>query len=255
MLPDPLGTRARRQAIARYEEAVAVHRTTANAVQTRADDLYELRTKDCKRVIEACEAYLSLLSNAPKELKKSFEAFTLEYQSFEATQQQLREAVERTDFTSVGLTSLSLAALTTTITHATAATSALATLGGAGMVAGRTLFSLGSPIGWVISGVILAGNAMATSAKNGQIVEKAIREQSEVETELRVLARIEKELTEMVNLTWRHAKGAENQLARLRKSAPGDYLAFDQVDRKRLSALINNVNGLSELLNRRVVVD
>lgn len=282
---DPFGALAKKEAVAHYENTVSAYHQTGATVQRRAEELYTLRTTRCKEVIEACEAYLSALANAPKEFEKSIEELAIEYKNFDHAQQELQRAAEQINWSSAGVsgggvlagagvaTFAPTAAMAIATTFGTASTgTAIASLsgaaatnaavawlgggaiaaGGGGMAAGNALLALAGPVGWAIGGAALVGGAIIAGSSNGKVVRQAYVERLAVEQEHRTLTQVSEEVHSVVRLTRHHASGVDLQLERLRESAPEDYLAFGHDDRKHLSALINNVRSLSELIQRRI---
>lgn len=120
------------------------------------------------------------------------------------------------------------------------------------MAAGNALLALAGPIGWGIGGATLVGSALWTQHKNQEIGEKAYQEAAKVKGETAKLNKIKEEVVKLLELTKQHAEGVVKSLSFLKEQAPSDYRQFNQEQKKELASLINNIQSLSELLNRKI---
>lgn len=57
----------KKDAIEKYEQAVRKYDELAEEVQKQATDLHQLREESSRSAIAACQAYVNLLANSPKE--------------------------------------------------------------------------------------------------------------------------------------------------------------------------------------------
>lgn len=120
------------------------------------------------------------------------------------------------------------------------------------MAAGNALLALAGPVGWAIGGVALAGGAFLASHKNAEIAEKATEETVKIKAATQQLSAAEKEINILLGLTRHHASSVGLQLENLSKEASKDYRQFTQQQKEMLAALINNIQSLSKLLNRKI---
>lgn len=260
----------------------------AKEMKESAVSLFELRQESSATVVQECESYLSSLASAPKELDRSVSEFRTEFEDFQQEIRELEsqaEGVEKVSGSTAGAgaaagagvaamgPSAAMAFATTfgtastgtaisSLSGAAATNAALAWIGGGavsagggGMAMGSTILSLSGPVGWTIGGVALAGSAVYARRKNKKIAENANQKAKEVRKKRGRLETALEETRGLIELTEKHARGVERQLRYLRESAPDDYTEFSNEEKERLGALINNVQALSELLNRNVEVD
>jgi hypothetical protein len=247
-----------------------------------------LRHETAAAVVAACEKYLTDLANAPRELENSVGELKTEFQSFEETIAEMQEkardvAVDSGKGAAGGAAagagvaafapSAAMAVATTfgtastgvaisSLSGAAATNAALAWLGGGaiaagggGMAAGNALLAMAGPVGWAIGGASLIGAGGYSWYKNSKIAEEANEKTEEVHEQTLVLSRAQEEISDLIALTREHENGVRDQLKQLRSAAPENYDAFTEDDKRELGALINNVNALAELLNRRIEIE
>lgn len=279
---------AKEKALSNLKDEGDMLNEIATEMKESAVSLFELRKKSSATVIQDCESYLSSLASAPKELDRSISEFRSELDVF---QQEIRELesqaedVEKVSGSTAGAGTMAgtgiaamgpSAAMAFATTFGTASTgtaisslsgaaatnAALAWIGGGaisagggGMAMGSTILSLSGPVGWTIGGVALVGSAIYAGSKNKQIAKNANQKAKEVRKKRGQLETAIEETRGLIELTEQHARGVDQQLRYLRESASDNYTEFSLDEKERLGALINNVQALSELLNRSVEVD
>lgn len=257
----------------------------AEEMKTSAVSLFELRQESSATVIRECEAYLASLASAPKELDQSVSEFRTEFEDFQEEIEEVEneaEGVEKVSGSTAGVgaaagagvaamgPSAAMAFATTfgtastgtaisSLSGAAATNAALAWIGGGavsagggGMAAGSTILSLSGPVGWTIGGVALVGSALYAGSKNKEIAEEATQKAKEIRKKRGQLETALEETRRLVELTEKHANSVQHRLRYLRDNTPDDYSEFSDAEKERLGALINNVQALSELLNRNV---
>lgn len=146
------------------------------------------------------------------------------------------------------------------LTHRAAATNAaLAWLGGGaivagggGMAGGSTLLALAGPVGWAVGGLLLAGTGIFSYRKNKRIGEEALAKRKEIETFDSALKAALKEINSLINLTNTHIQGIRQLLGKLFNSQSTDYKNFTVQEKEEVGALVNHINSLSALLNKKV---
>lgn len=275
---------AKDEALARLKKEVDAYEKEANAARADAVALFELRQRTRQTVL-ACEHYLSDLANAPRELKKSVGALRTEYDSFQQELVELEAKAHDAAVKSgggaaagvgagVGVAAFApTAAMAIATTFGTASTgTAISALGGAaatnaalawlgggavvagggGMAGGNALLALAGPVGWAIGGASLIGAGGYAWYRNGQVAEEASEKAKGVREQRLTLERGREEMNQVQVLTETNDAGVRDQLRYLQSEAPQDYLTFQTEDKQHLGALINNVNVLAELLNRKI---
>lgn len=275
----------KKNALQKYEHVVEQYNTHAQIVQEEAGRLHDLRQRSAQDTIAGCEAYVNTLANTPKEFEKSVSEFKVEYGKFTQLLTDLFRENAAHDVIGgsvmgagaamgVGVAAFAptaaMAVATTfgvastgtaisALSGAAATKAALAWLGGGalvagggGMAGGSALLALAGPIGWTIGGVGLLAGGIKMSRSNAQIAEKATKATIEAEAGLALLTTAGTEIRRLLGLTVEHAEGVTKYLSRLKFLAPRDYLDFSEEERLALGALINNVQSLSSLLNKKV---
>jgi hypothetical protein len=146
-----------------------------------------------------------------------------------------------------------------TLSGAAATNAALAWLGGGalaagggGMSAGSALLALAGPVGWGIGAVGIAGGTLLARRKNGKIIDQAQTEEREVRSQTSKLRIVERSAEELKTLTSEHYQGTEGIVDVLEKTAPRDFSQFNANQREQLGALINHINALSKLINKKI---
>lgn len=275
----------KKKAIAELEAAIKEYEKTRSEVTKKATNLYELRNKTAEQVIQPCEKYINTLANSPKEFDKSVSELKIEYAKFIEIERQIKNeeifantvngsvagsgiaagagvallgpSVAMGIATTFGTASTGVAI--SSLSGAAATNAALAWLGGGavvagggGMAAGNALLALAGPIGWGIGGATLVGSVLWTQHKNKEIGEKVYQEAAKVKGETAKLNKIKEEVVKLFNLTKQHAEGVVKSLSFLKEQSPSDYRQFNQEQKKELASLINNIQSLSKLLNRKI---
>ena len=133
-----------------------------------------------------------------------------------------------------------------------AAVGADAAPGGAGMAAGQTLLALAGPVGWAIGGISLLGTGVFSARKNKQIGEEAMAKRKEIKTLDKSLKAALVEIKELLGLTKTHVNGTKELLDQLKALPIQDYSQFNAEQKQKLGALVNHINSLSALLNKKV---
>ena len=272
---------ARREAIEKFKKAVNSHESICKEVERASVRLFEQRKQAAGQVIERVEVYVNRLANSPKEFDKSVAQYRIEVDRFDRTVQRLEtEAIESTKIAGatgaaggaagVGVATLGpTAAMAVATTFGTASTgtaisalsgaaatnAALAWLGGgavaaggSGMAAGKVLLALAGPVGWTIGGIALGGSAIYLNKRNKDYAEKATKERVKVEAKVRSLWTTNREINGLGQRTKEHSEGCLAGLLWLTSHAPKNYRQFNLGQKERLTALINHIRSLSQLL-------
>ena len=266
-----------------HERAVKKYNAEYEKMQGCGVFLYQKR-RECVRLIEEIEAFVSGIANSPKEFEKNLLEIQAEKEKFHSTEEYGAEALSSSVKSGVGVaTGLAAgtavaslapsAAMWVATTFGTASTgtaisalhgavatkAALAWLGGgalsaggAGIAGGQALLALAGPVGWGIAGAAAALSVFSKGKKNKKIADEAIEEARKVtiaganlhETTAKIQSIIDK-----TSLLYGKLGDSFNECKRLKGS---DYLSLADSDQKRLGILVNNTFSLAELLNETV---
>lgn len=282
-----LKTGVKKEALQALEKAQSELESISASTQEKAETLFNLRQSTSLELIPAVEAYVNSLANTPKEFDKRFSEYKAEFTVFNNILLELEFAAREANIKAGGGAALGVAAgvgtaafaptaamaiattfgtastgtAISTLSGAAASKAALAWLGGgvlakggAGVAGGKTLLALAGPVGWAIGGTALVGGGLFARSKNGKIAEQAIQARKEVEVQTRQFRAAGYEISTTLRLTHEHANGMRDLLARLQASAPTNYIQFDSEMREWIGALVNHVQSLSMLLNKKVDV-
>jgi len=254
-------------------------------VQEKSMELYELRKNTSNEVIVSVENYINALANSPKNFDKSFLEYKAEFKLFNDLIHELEVEAAKSNIKAgstagagvaagVGVAALGpTAAIAIATTFGTASTgTAIATLsgaaatnaalawlgggalsiGGGGMAAGNALLALAGPIGWTLGGIGLLGGSIMFWHKNKKIAEKANEQRKQIELGIATLSAAKYEIESIISQTNLHANGVKNLLFTLKEKAPDDYVEFSNDQKSKLAALINHIESLSKLLNKKI---
>lgn len=274
----------RKEALSSLKNVTDRYETQAKDTQKEITDLFLLRQKCSTDLIMRGEIFISRLSNTPKEFNKSWRELKAEIAEFDNVVEKLEEEY-RASHVGKGTAAAGVAvgagvaafaptaALAVATTFGTASTgTAIATLsgaaatnaalawlgggalaaGGGGMSAGSALLALSGPIGWGIGAVGIAGGTLLARRKNGKIIEEAQREERNVRAKTSEMRVMERGAQELKKLTSEHYQGTESIIDMLEKTAPRDYKKYNQNQKNQLGALINHMNALSKLINKKI---
>lgn len=120
------------------------------------------------------------------------------------------------------------------------------------MAAGQTLLALAGPVGWAIGGISLLGTGVFSARKNKKIGEEAMAKRKEIMTLDKSLKAALVEIKELLGLTKTHVNGTKELLDQLKAIPTQDYSKFSAEQKQKLGALVNHINSLSALLNKKV---
>ena len=274
----------RKEALASLKSATNRYEVQAKDTQDEITALFLLRQKCSKDLIARGENFVNRLANTPKEFDKSWSELKAEIAEFDNVVEKLEEEYRASHIgkgtaaagvaVGAGVAAFApTAALAVATTFGTASTgTAIATLsgaaatnaalawlgggalaaGGGGMSAGSALLALAGPIGWGIGAVGIAGGTLLARRKNGKIIDQAQTEEREVLLETSKLRIVGRSAEELKVLTSEHYQGTEGIVDVLEKTAPRDYSQFNAHQKAQLGALVNHINALSKLINKKI---
>lgn len=273
-------------AIERVEKSEKKFNKNAKTVNNLSLDLLKLRKVSSESTITAVEGYINTLANTPKEFDKSFSEYKNNFATFNEVLAEIQEKDASNDVAAKGSlgtgvgTGVAVAAFAPTAAMAAATTfgvastgtaisalsgaaatnAALAWLGGGalaagggGMTAGTGLLALAGPIGWGIAGVAAIGTGLWKRSKNAEIAEKADGINKELLKGITELKTAKQEVKKLLELTKEHSDSAKSLLAALKSDTPNDYSAFSDSQKGHLLALVNNIQSLASLLNKKAI--
>ncbi|WP_333617254.1 hypothetical protein [Mixta calida] len=274
----------RKEALASLKSATNRYEVQAKDTQEAITDLFLLRQKCSKELISRGENFVNRLANTPKEFDKSWSELKAEIAEFDNVVEKLEEEYRASHIgkgtaaagvaVGAGVAAFApTAALAVATTFGTASTgTAIATLsgaaatnaalawlgggalaaGGGGMSAGSALLAMAGPIGWGIGAVSIAGGTLLARRKNGKIIDEAQQEERLVHAKTSELRVMERGAQELKTLTSEHYHGTESIVDMLEKTAPRDYSQFNPHQKDQLGTLINHINALSKLINKKI---
>lgn len=274
------------RAIRLVKKAAREYELEFENIKDKSTDLFDVRTMSREEVIIPVENFINTLANSPKEFKKSIGNLEIEYDKFENEIRDLEREAQDVDFKAGGtaaagvVTGVGAAALLPTgamaiattfgvastgtaisaLSGAAATNAALAWLGGGALVAGGTgmaggsaLLALAGPIGWGIAGAGIVGGGLLASSKNKKVAEEANDQRYDIEQGTKKFKRAIVEVNGIINSTNSHSKGIKDLLNILAKYTPKNYEEYDQREKEMLGSLINHIQGLSKLINKKVI--
>lgn len=275
----------RKEALSELEGAHNRYEIRAELVGEQSIELMTLRKESSEKLIKEVEVYINTLANTPKELDKSFAEYKASFSSFNTIIARINKDAVTADIQTgsgvgasvaagVGVAALAptaaMAVATTfgvastgtaisALSGAAATNAALAWLGGGaivagggGMAGGSTLLALAGPVGWAVGGLLLAGTGVFSYRKNKRIGEEAIARRKEIETFDSALKAALKEINSLINLTNTHVQGVRQLLGKLLNCHSKDYKTFTLQEKQEVGSLVNHINSLSALLNKKV---
>lgn len=275
----------RKEAIAALTKAVARHEELLRSTVHASESLFNQRKRAAREVVERIEAYVNRLANSPKEFERTVAGYRVEASRFDNDVERLERALAQSTLAGsaaggagvlagAGVAALApsaaLAVATTfgtastgtaisTLSGAAATNAALAWLGGGalaagggGMAAGNALLALAGPVGLTVAGFALVASAVYLHARNKRCTVEANQKRAEVEVGIRSLTMAKRATVGLSQLIRKHADGSQADLVWLTEHAPANYGQFDDDQKKRLTALINNIGTLGKLLGEQV---
>lgn len=272
---------AKKQAIKLLKEKESEYNSLGNQANDYVLKLFEVR-KSAVLAIERIENYINALANSPKEFAKQVADVKLSIKEFneairiekENASNNIKGAGAAIGGTAAGGAIAALgptAAMAIATTFGTASTgTAIASLsgaaatnaalawlgggalaaGGGGMSAGSAFLALAGPVGWSVAAIVVAGGGIFTSLKN----KKAAKEATEVAKKITTdIYKLRPKLTKLIKLHDNTVKlKCGLDIAVIVNTYPKDYLLFNDVQKKNLATVINNVEAMGKLINQRI---
>lgn len=266
-----------------HERAVKKYNAEYEKMQGCGVFLYQKR-RECVRIIEEIETFVSSIANSPKEFDKNLLDIQAEKEKFHSTEEYGKEAVSSSVKSGVGVatgvaagtavaslapsaamwvaTTFGTASTGTAISalHGAVATkAALAWLGGgalsaggAGIAGGEAFLALAGPVGWGIAGASAALAVFSKGRKNKEIADKAIAEAKKVTIAGANLHETTAQIQSIIDETSLLFSKLGNSFSECKHLKGSDYLSLAESEQKQLGTLVNNTFSLAELLNKTV---
>ncbi|MFB1487700.1 MULTISPECIES: hypothetical protein [unclassified Thiocapsa] len=275
----------KKEALNQLQSAQSSYLRSFESVKTDSERLFILRQESSREVIGSVEKYINRLANTPKEFDRSFSTYKAEFKVFSGMIRQLESEAAAIDFkagTSAAtgvMAGVGVAAMGPTVAMAVATTfgaastgtaisalsgaaatnAALAWIGGGalaagggGMAGGSAFLALAGPVGWAIGGTALLGSALFARSKNRKIAEETNGKRKIIEVHCASLKASGCEIVRLIEATKQHVNGVNSLLYQLSQTAPPDYQRFTSQQKEWLGALINHLQSLTALLNKKV---
>jgi hypothetical protein len=275
----------KKDAVRDLENSVKRYNEENGKVTSLAEELFSIRSNDCQRILTLVESFVNSMANTPKEFDKEFALYKASVAKFDELIQEFHKASANAEIQSgagvgagvlVGVGTAALmptAALAIATAFGTASTgtaiaalsgaaatnAALAWLGGGalaagggGIAAGNALLALAGPIGLGIGAVGFIGGGLLLTSKNKKIAKEAYDTRARIETSIRTLSVAVVEIGEILSLTKQHIQGTESILLSIQAVAPSDYNEYSDAQKQMLGALINHIQSLTKLMNKKV---
>jgi len=273
------------EALSELKKTHEEYEMNAKKVAKESLVLMQFRRSSSESLIPKLERYINTLANTPKEFDKSISEYKASFESFNKIISSLQQDSVTADIqtgagvgTSIAIgvgvaafaptaamwiaTTFGVASTGTAISSLSGAAATNATLawlgggalvaGGRGIAAGRALLAMAGPVGWAVGGVLLAGTGVFTYRKNKQIGEEAIAKRKEISVFNKTLEAALIEIDGLISLTKQHVQGVEDLLVKLRSINNQDYQTFTHQQKEMAGSLVNNINSLAALLNKKI---
>lgn len=122
--------------------------------------------------------------------------------------------------------------------------------GGGGMAAGNAFLAMAGPIGWGVAGVLVLAGGYFAAIKNKKAAEKANNCAIELEKRYRTLIPIYRKMQKLEKKT--KELYSSLSITEMVNLFLNDYTKFNDEQKKKLAALINNARAMGRLINERV---
>ena len=279
----------RRKVIDDFNLSSERYKEVSKRLVERVDLLYSTRLEAIS-LVEEVEERINNLSNTPKKFIAVLQEIAVETEKFSAKQAEIKRLENdakllgagsnaSTTMTLLGVTTATMGptvamAIATTfgtastgtaisaLSGAAANSAALAWLGGGalasgggGMAAGSALITLAGPVGWAITAIAFSGalaSGILASNKNKELAEKAIKEKSLIEKEIKFCLSKDEEIHALLKTTQEQMKGVMESCSDI---SGNDYMLFTDNEKYQVGVLVNSTLTLAQLINKEIVLD
>ncbi len=124
--------------------------------------------------------------------------------------------------------------------------------GGGGTAAGSALLAMAGPIGWTIAGATLLSSILLFAKKKAKLNKEKNAEIEAVKNNTERVRELHAEIGNILEETVDIMDGLKKSYTECLGSFGKDYTEFNQDDKLRLGALVNNTKALSAMFNKTV---
>ena len=146
-----------------------------------------------------------------------------------------------------------------TLSGAAAENAALAWLGGGalaaggkGMVAGKALLAMAGPVGWTIAGATLLSSIIVFSKKRAKLNKQKDEEIETVKKNTERIKEVDIQINELLTQTGNIRMGLDDTYNSCMDTFGKNYLEFNEDQKRKLGALVNQTKALSALFEKTV---
>ena len=124
------------------------------------------------------------------------------------------------------------------------------TAGGGGMAAGNALLAMAGPIGWTIAGATLLSSILLFASKKAKLNKQKNEEIEAVKNNIEKVKEIDATLLEILNQTIAIREELNKSYIDCVVMHGSDYLSFNDEQKMKLGALVNNTKSLSVMFEK-----
>lgn len=124
------------------------------------------------------------------------------------------------------------------------------TAGGGGMAAGNALLAMAGPIGWTIAGATLLSSILLFASKKAKLNKQKNEEIEAVKNNIEKEKEIDAALLEILDQTIRIREELNKSYLDCVVMYDADYLSFNDEQKMKLGALVNNTKSLSAMFEK-----
>lgn len=276
-----LYNKAKKDALERLKKVEAKNNNVADSIDCLETDLLESR-KSAARAIERIEKYVNALANSPVEFRKTIAETKQNIQKFDDASAIERENINNNvkggsgalggillgggGMALGGKMALKLAKKLGKDGHgkpianlhgAVQDRAAWANLGGGpkamgggGIAGGKARVEKGGKAAAVAAGVMIVGSAAYVVYENWKAAKTANGKAEKGEKMYVKRTTLKAKLNELYKATEKLRKGLD--ISDMVNLYPSDYLLFNEEQKERLAAVINNARSMGEIINKKV---
>ncbi len=267
-----------KKAIEEYEKSCDI---VLNSVQLLHDD----RSRASSLIKKIEDEIINVIAHTPKEFTKYTKEIRINYRDFNNKIREIEDEISDLDvnqekvifggvLTGAGVATLgpqvvigiattfgtaSTGTAISALTGAAATKAALAWLGGGaisvgggGVLAGKTLLGMTGPVGWVIGGLSLVAGGIFVNNKNKEIAEKAENDTYKLKEEKNKLDILNVKVKVLIKETEEICLKIRKIYRKFMFLDVSDYYEFTNSEKADLKKLINLMLALSKKINETV---
>ena len=265
------------------ESSITEYNQTYTLMNDKGVKLFIERTRAVD-TIGFVETLINSIANRPKAFDAEFEEIHTDQEHFQSScdfgKQELQAAREAAGGAGAGIAAgasvafmaptgamwiattfgtASTGTAISTLSGAAAQNAALAWLGGGalsagggGMAAGHALLAMAGPIGWTIAGATLLTSILLFSRNKMKLNKQKNDEIEKVKQNTETVRELDAKIQEILSETEQVRTGLNGSYSGCLSLFGGDDSSFDEDQKKRLGALVNQTKTLSALFGKTV---